>query len=413
MVAWRRSGTLLPGRDLEAEEVEATVMSEYQFIAFQSVDRALTDKEMEFAHRQSTRAEITPWSFRNEYHWSNFRGDVNGLLRHGYDVHLHYANFGIRTIGIRLPAGLPFPKSVWSPYFAAEALTWTKDRKGKGGIVSIRSGHDPGEIDEIWEPGAYVEDVAEMRRRLIEGDLRALYVLWLCAAFDEYSFGPDKTEPPVPGGLAECLDDFGDFLYFFGLDPLILRAAAEGAPETPDLPTREQQCREWVDQLDAKKSRELLRRFLSENAGAVRAETMAAISGRTGSAAWPTASLGRSLDELFERTRAVRTDYDAKEQKKREAAERRKAAKREKQRQERMKEMMGDPEKWLRKASKLVEARGTDNYEAAADILADVREAIGGDEGEKVARKHAAHLGRKHPTLNCMKSALRKRGLWS
>ena len=62
--------------------------------------------------------------------------------------------------------------------------------------------------------------------------------------------------------------------------------------------------------------------------------------------------------------------------------------------------------------TKLIEARGTENYEAAADILADLREAVGGDEGEKIARKHAAHLGKKHPTLSRMKSALRKRGLW-
>ena len=56
-------------------------------------------------------------------------------------------------------------------------------------------------------------------------------------------------------------------------------------------------------------------------------------------------------------------------------------------------------------------ARGTDNYKAAADILADLREAIGGKEGDKIARRHAAHLAKKYPTLNQLKSSLRKRGL--
>ena len=64
-----------------------------------------------------------------------------------------------------------------------------------------------------------------------------------------------------------------------------------------------------------------------------------------------------------------------------------------------------------RRRSKLADARGTENYKAAADILADLREAIGGDEGEKIARKHAAHLAKKHPTLTRLKSSLRKRGL--
>ena len=38
-------------------------------------------------------------------------------------------------------------------------------------------------------------------------------------------------------------------------------------------------------------------------------------------------------------------------------------------------------------------------------------EAVGGDEGDKITRRHAAHLARKHPTLNHLKSSLRKRGL--
>ena len=58
-------------------------------------------------------------------------------------------------------------------------------------------------------------------------------------------------------------------------------------------------------------------------------------------------------------------------------------------------------------------AGGTPNYAAAADILADLGEAIGGEEGQKITRKHAAHLVKKHPTLNRLKSSLRKRDLLS
>ena len=57
--------------------------------------------------QQSSRAEITPWSFDNEYHFGDFRGDALTMLRRGYDMHLHYANFGIRKLLIRLPHNLP------------------------------------------------------------------------------------------------------------------------------------------------------------------------------------------------------------------------------------------------------------------------------------------------------------------
>ena len=121
--------------------------------------------------------------------------------------------------------------------------------------------------------------------------------------------------------------------------------------------------------------------------------------------------MGRSFQELLDKTETLRTEYDAKEQQKREAAAKRAAAERERERQNRMKEMVKEPKKWLREAEKLVDTRGTANYKAAAEMLADLREAVGGDEGEKITRKHAAHLAKKHPTLNRLKSSLRKRGL--
>ena len=68
-------------------------------------------------------------------------------------------------------------------------------------------------------------------------------------------------------------------------------------------------------------------------------------------------------------------------------------------------------EELFNEAEQLVDARGTDNYKAAAEILFDLREAVGHDEGTKITRRHAAHLAKKHPTLNHLKSSLRKRGL--
>jgi predicted RNA polymerase sigma factor len=73
--------------------------------------------------------------------------------------------------------------------------------------------------------------------------------------------------------------------------------------------------------------------------------------------------------------------------------------------------MIKDPQKWLAETERLADERGTDNYKLAAEILADLKEAIGGAKGASLARKHAAHLTRKHPTLNHLKSSLRKRGL--
>jgi hypothetical protein len=74
-------------------------------------------------------------------------------------------------------------------------------------------------------------------------------------------------------------------------------------------------------------------------------------------------------------------------------------------------EMQSAPDTWLEKVSTLVEVRGTNNYREAANILADLRDALGGEKGNKIARKHAAHLAKKYPTLNVLKSSLRKKQL--
>ena len=110
-------------------------MSEYQYVVFQAVDRPLNDKALAFAERQSSRADVSRWSLSCEYHYSSFQGDVDGLLRRGYDVFLQYTGFGDREIKMRLPHGLPFAKSVWSKYIDGERLEWMKDSKGPGGIL--------------------------------------------------------------------------------------------------------------------------------------------------------------------------------------------------------------------------------------------------------------------------------------
>jgi len=97
-------------------------MSEYQIVKFRAVDRPLTDKQLEFMECQSSRAEFTKWDFEVEYHYSSFRGNVDEMLRNGYDVFLSYSNYGGREIRMRLPSGLPFPKCIWSKNAAATII---------------------------------------------------------------------------------------------------------------------------------------------------------------------------------------------------------------------------------------------------------------------------------------------------
>ena len=83
-------------------------MSEYQWVEFRAVDAPLDGASLAFMRKQSTRAEIDEWRFTNEYHFGDFRGDVTEMMRRGFDVHVHYANFGIRRICFHIPDGFAY-----------------------------------------------------------------------------------------------------------------------------------------------------------------------------------------------------------------------------------------------------------------------------------------------------------------
>jgi hypothetical protein len=83
-------------------------------------------------------------SFDNTYHHGGFRGNVVEMLRRGYDVHLHYANFGIRKFMIRLPYGLSESKALWSKRDRkiAEMQEWI-DREHRHEVRKAQSGPPP------------------------------------------------------------------------------------------------------------------------------------------------------------------------------------------------------------------------------------------------------------------------------
>src|SRR6266850_407670 len=140
-------------------------MSEYQYIAFRAIDRPVSEKDLAYMRGQSARAEITPWSFDNEYHYGDFRGNAVEMLRRGYDLHLHYANFGVRKLLIRLPYGMPDFNAA-EPYLGEDSLRFLMDKQGPGGTLSIEPIHEPGDLEEFWEFDDILDRLAPLRAEI-------------------------------------------------------------------------------------------------------------------------------------------------------------------------------------------------------------------------------------------------------
>ena len=63
-------------------------MSEYQCYEFVALDRPLTAKQMAELRAVSTRAEISPTRFWNEYQWGDLKAHPAKLMERYFDAHL-------------------------------------------------------------------------------------------------------------------------------------------------------------------------------------------------------------------------------------------------------------------------------------------------------------------------------------
>ncbi|HVA46211.1 MAG TPA: hypothetical protein VNH11_07545 [Pirellulales bacterium] len=200
-------------------------MSEYQYYEFAAIDRPLTEKEMDELGELSSRAEITPTSFTNVYHFGNFRGNPRKMMEKYFDFFVYVANWGTYHTMIRVPKWALDRKQL-KPYIDGEVVSLHE--AGDNLIVEFVAQEEPGD----WVEGAAcLPSLRPVRDALLAGDLRPFYLGWLRAVV-QGSVDDEEVEPPVPPGLGKlspALQSLADFLVI-GID--LIAAAAEGNQET-------------------------------------------------------------------------------------------------------------------------------------------------------------------------------------
>ena len=216
-------------------------MSEYQSYEFVALDRRLTATEMADLRSISTRAEITPTRFWNEYHWGDLKADPADLLARYFDVHVYFANWGSRRLMFRLPIAAVDVDALRA-YLPGEPATLSTT--GKYTVLHLCSETEEPE-EEWWEAGHLAASLTPLRAELLRGDLRAAYLAWLLAVQDD-EVDPDACEPPVPRGLGELSAPLEALVDFLRIDQDLLAVAAESSGEAGGDAGR---FREWVRQL--------------------------------------------------------------------------------------------------------------------------------------------------------------------
>jgi hypothetical protein len=373
-------------------------MSEYQSVAFRAIDGPVSEKNLEFMRRQSSRAEITPWAFDNEYHYGDFHGDAAEMLRRGYDIHLHYANFGTRDLLIRLPHGLP-DASAAAPYFGEDALQFLKDKQGAGGILSITPYYEAGDKEELWNIDELLGRLISLRAEILDGDLRPLYLAHLAVACDSNHDREETKEAPVPAGLDKLSDAQRALAELYGLGESLIAAAARGAPAPPAKRDAQNQYADWLWRQPEATKNAWLTDLLADSHSTVRREILAEFQKSRGTTSWPTVSLNRTITEL--ETAAEELKHQANHEAQTKAA---------RARAKKLAAMTADPTTTLRETERLVAQGSREAYRKIAALLADLRTALAGSDQADLAEQQARKLKDNNPTLRVLTSELRRQG---
>lgn len=269
------------------------IMSEYQYYEFRALDAPLSDHQLKAIRALSTRAELTPTSFINEYHFGDFKGNPNAMMEKYYDAFLYFANWGTRRLMLRLPSGA-IGNDVLKHYCPGDGLSFKK--KGKNVILEF---HCEGESD-YWEEPPALSSLTPLRNDILSGDLRSLYLGWLaCVQRGEVE---DKVpEPPVPAGLGSLTTALQSFAKFLCLDTALIAVAAKISQKpVTEAKSQRRELTKWVNSLTEPDRTKFLLDFLDGKEPNPRAKIMRRfLQAKGGSSSAPLTKSGRTAGDLI------------------------------------------------------------------------------------------------------------------
>lgn len=255
-------------------------MSEYQCYEFVALDRPLTSKQMAELRAISTRAEITPTRFWNEYQWGDLKADPVQLVERYFDAHLYFANWGTHRLMLRIPVARVDAKAL-KAYFVCDAAS-----ARVAGDHLILDLHSEDENPDYYEESqGSLAALAPLRTELMRGDLRVVYLAWLLAVCAGEAREKD-TEPAVPPGLSDLTAAQAAMVEFLRIDEDLIAAAAEASTEeSDDRPA----LRKWALALAPREKDDWLRRAIDDPDLAIGGELLRAFR----AAAKPARAAGR------------------------------------------------------------------------------------------------------------------------
>jgi hypothetical protein len=331
-------------------------VTEYQCYEFVALDRPLTAKQMADLRAISTRAEISPTRFWNEYQWGDLKADPAKLMELYFDAHLYFANWGTHRLMLRIPKARVDLKPLERYFVGRHAARLTST--GEHVLLDLGSDTEEPEYDE--QSQGSLASLSPLRTELMRGDLRPAYLAWLLAVSAD-DLEDDAEEPPVPAGLAELTAAQEAMVEFLRIDVDLVSAAtrASAAVAKDDAPFRR-----WLAALPTKEKDAWLRRAADDPELGLGGELLRAFRATTKAEHNGTRRTVSELRALAKAQRAEREKAEAERARKTEAQA-------DAARQRHLTKLARDVEGAWSKLEKLVEAS---DYDVAVKLAIDLRD---------------------------------------
>ncbi|MGD9189939.1 MAG: hypothetical protein PVI89_17100 [Desulfobacteraceae bacterium] len=381
-------------------------MSEYQYYEFLSIDRPLTSEEMAALRELSTRANITPVSFANEYNWGDFKGNPDKLMQRFFDAHVYVANWMTAVFMVRLPieALAKETADVMAVRYVLDfkatkthwIITWCLEESENYDRFGMEDGR------------GWMAQLAPVRDELLRGDVRSLYIGWLAAVTGEM-MDDNEMEPLCVSGLGSLTAAQRALSEFLEVDTDLLAGAGMGSPAMQNEGISQQEMDKWIDRLPRDEVTALLKQLLAgKGQQAERTLRNRFTAWQRGMQGDRTKALRRTVGELRKNAEAaekIRLEQKKRERKKREI-------KRRKEREAYLKKLSNDFPKVWKTVQQTVERGSGLAYDEACCTLIDLSEAYSLYASRKRFQQELSKFMVGHMRRKALIQRLVKAGIW-
>ena len=372
-------------------------MSEYQYYEFLAIDRPLDRAEIAELRALSTRAEITPTRFVNEYNWGDFKGSPEKMMEKYFDAHIYFANWGSCRFMLRLPKECMDEDTMQS--YAADGCLgfWTTEEH----LIVEWSCEDEQDDDQVAGEG-WMARLVPIRDELERGDYRALYLGWLYGAGGDVP--DDAVEPPQPAGLRSLSIAQQALAEFLGIDEDLIAGVAladSPAPVCTDYI-------DWIAGVPPEEARQYLVLMLEGKSKQAERQLRSryiksAVSLKTAVPSQPFRSVGDLLD-LAERAKAERLKREEKD-------EQRRLEERRRQREQYLAVIAEDFERQWKLAYEFAAKRTASAYDSACSLIVDLADAYAFKQQRSEFVSRLNHFRAEHVRSTALLRRLEKAGL--